>query len=374
MDLDLALVRAFAVTAEELHFGRAGQRLGISQQALSKRIRRLEDALGVPLFERSTRSTALTQAGRRLLGPAAEVLAAGEAAVASVRRAGTPLRIDVLHDRLGPARLLAALRDSNPGVRLELSARRGLTLALPALRRSEVDAVFGRLSQLVPATGLDHTLIRLEPLVAIVDADHPLARDAPAPPGDAPAPPGDTTAPPGDTTAPPREATAPPRDTTAPPRDATAPPRDATALAGATTATPAQLRAYGAWVPHPGSAVEWAGYVQLFTAEFGIPLSFEPDDDVGAEQVRRRCRAGGQVFLTAADVANPNADDLRTIRLVHPTPVYPWSLLWRTSDRRRPLHDFVALLDDLGTLEGWRAEDLSECWLPEEDRAALTGQ
>ncbi|GID91107.1 LysR family transcriptional regulator [Amorphoplanes digitatis] len=317
LDLDLGLVRAFVVTAEELHFGRASQRLGVSQQALSKRIARLEEVLDASLFERSTRTTGLTESGRRFLGPAGELLAAGDAAVASVRRQGTPLRIDVLHDRLGPVHLITTLTESNPGLRLELSARRGLNLALPALRRSEIDAVFGRVSQLVPATGLDHTLVRLEPLVAIVAADHPLAR------------------------------------------------HDAV--------SPAALREYGVWVPNPGSAVEWAGYVQRFTGDFGIPLSFEQVDNVSADQVLRRGRSRGQVFLSAADVANPDADDLRAVSLVEPRPVYPWSLLWRGSDRRRLLHDFIALLDDLGTLEGWRAYTLSECWLPDEDRAALAG-
>ena len=65
MEADIEGLRAFVVTAEELHFGRAGQRLFISQQALSKRIRRLEQALAVPLFERTTRAVELTEAGRR---------------------------------------------------------------------------------------------------------------------------------------------------------------------------------------------------------------------------------------------------------------------------------------------------------------------
>ncbi|WP_131739333.1 helix-turn-helix domain-containing protein [Actinomadura roseirufa] len=52
MDLDLTLVRAFVTTSETLHFGRAAERLGTSQQALSKRIARLEALLAVRLFER----------------------------------------------------------------------------------------------------------------------------------------------------------------------------------------------------------------------------------------------------------------------------------------------------------------------------------
>jgi len=55
MELDLGQVRAFVVTAEQLHFGRAAARLFLTQQALSKRIRQLERSLGEPLFVRGTR-------------------------------------------------------------------------------------------------------------------------------------------------------------------------------------------------------------------------------------------------------------------------------------------------------------------------------
>ena len=58
MDLDMALVRAYVLCAEELHFGRAAERLSMTQQAISKRITKLESDLGTTLFDRSTRSVA----------------------------------------------------------------------------------------------------------------------------------------------------------------------------------------------------------------------------------------------------------------------------------------------------------------------------
>jgi DNA-binding transcriptional LysR family regulator len=95
VDLDLAQVRAFVATAGELHFGRAATRLFLSQQALSKRIARLEDELGVQLFVRGKHAVELTEAGHRFLPPARQFLADGDRAVAAARNTSRPLRVDV---------------------------------------------------------------------------------------------------------------------------------------------------------------------------------------------------------------------------------------------------------------------------------------
>lgn len=70
--MDVAPVRAqapgrFLAVCETLHFGRAAVRLHMSQPALSRAVRQLEDALGVGLFERHSRSVVLTDAGGRTL-------------------------------------------------------------------------------------------------------------------------------------------------------------------------------------------------------------------------------------------------------------------------------------------------------------------
>src|ERR687894_1966882 len=70
MSLDPRLLRSFVVLAEELHFSRAGERLHMTQPALSQQVKRLEHQLDVRLFERTRSSVKLSDGGRAILGAA----------------------------------------------------------------------------------------------------------------------------------------------------------------------------------------------------------------------------------------------------------------------------------------------------------------
>lgn len=87
--MEIQQVRAFLAVAEELHFGRAAERLGMLQPPLSRTIRGLEDNLGVSLFQRTTRNVRLTSAGEALLEPARKMLEYQSLAIDSVQRAST---------------------------------------------------------------------------------------------------------------------------------------------------------------------------------------------------------------------------------------------------------------------------------------------
>jgi DNA-binding transcriptional LysR family regulator len=85
--VELRHLRSFVAVAEELHFGRAAERLSLAQSPLSRHIRELEHELGASLFQRSTRSVVLTNAGVVLLKEAREALAQIDRARALVQQA-----------------------------------------------------------------------------------------------------------------------------------------------------------------------------------------------------------------------------------------------------------------------------------------------
>jgi DNA-binding transcriptional LysR family regulator len=124
--VELRQLRYFVTVAEELHFGRAAERLAIVQPAVSQQIRRLERELGVELFDRSPRHVRLTAAGERFLPEARATLSAAERARAAVsEQAAVAIRVGTsegLGDRLD--QVLGALADLVPELTVELEYAR----------------------------------------------------------------------------------------------------------------------------------------------------------------------------------------------------------------------------------------------------------
>ncbi|MFF5159284.1 LysR family transcriptional regulator [Streptomyces sp. NPDC000348] len=178
-ELPLPQLHAFAVLAEELHFGRAATRLGIAQPPLSQQIRRLEEKVGHPLFHREPGSVTLTPAGRELLPAVRRALTGLTDGLSAARAAGSGrtgrLRIGFaasLALTVLPG-LLRAFRQRFPDVHLDIHE---MTTApqIAALHGRTID--IGLLRE--PPTGEPEIGLRTvltEPFVAVLPAAHPLA-------------------------------------------------------------------------------------------------------------------------------------------------------------------------------------------------------
>jgi DNA-binding transcriptional LysR family regulator len=176
--MELRHLRYFVAVAEELHFRRAAERLHVAQPAVSEQVRKLEQELGVRVFDRTQRSVALTTAGGALLEEARRVLRAADVAMQAARSAGDTatmaLRIGYVPDAL-PAvvpRALRRLTVSAPRVQVELETGPALRL-IEDLRARRVDAVVVSLP--APSNGLRVLRLGDERAVAVLPAVHPLA-------------------------------------------------------------------------------------------------------------------------------------------------------------------------------------------------------
>src|SRR5258708_18152276 len=169
--MELRQLRSLLVLAEELHFGRAADRLGIAQPALSRQIQQLETELQSPLFIRSPRAVTLTEMGREFVASIVPAIQQLESAVANsigfARATRGRLRIGVcssLSHRFAPT-LLKRLYQTSPQVRIDV---RELAAAeqVRTLHSSEIDIGLA----VLPAThpSLLGRPIYPEPLVAMV--------------------------------------------------------------------------------------------------------------------------------------------------------------------------------------------------------------
>jgi DNA-binding transcriptional LysR family regulator len=178
-DIELRHLRYFVAVAEELHFGRAAERLHLAQPPLSQQIRKLEELLGYPLFTRTSRSVSLTTAGETLLQRARRTLRNVQRDIDETRSIG---RGDVgsLHIGFIGSAMLATLPaifrsygEAYPRVRLHLHESFTATV-MEGLENGTLDA--GILRDVDPVEGVQVTTLWSEPFIAVLPATHACAR------------------------------------------------------------------------------------------------------------------------------------------------------------------------------------------------------
>ncbi|MFD0126197.1 LysR family transcriptional regulator [Streptomyces virginiae] len=312
-DVDPRLLRGFVAVAEELHFTRAAARLYVAQQALSRDVRRLEEALGTTLFVRTTRAVEPTPDGERLLPLARRVLAAHEA-VAAAFAAPRPLLVDLNTDGPSTARtVLERARELAPDCELMARWESGLTHAAAEVAAGRLDVSFGYADGLDPArrSRIAHRPVRYEPLAVLLPEGHPLAGRATVP---------------------------------------------LDALAGETVYA-------GAGNPR---TLEWTGLARELFAGRGILMAPPAPVAIGKDEFGRVMAKTGNPVLVTVDFVDMPGSVKRP--LVDPVPLSPLSMVWRKGFSHPGLEALHRAVADLGAARGW-LDVPPASWRP----AALTG-
>ncbi|WP_448136057.1 LysR family transcriptional regulator [Stenotrophomonas rhizophila] len=176
--IETRLLQQFVAVAEELHFNRAAERLHMAQPPLSQAIRKLESAVGAPLFVRTNRSVALTPAGVAFLVTARSTLRALEEGVAQTRRVAEGIQghLTLTFINITPyAPLLRALRGfrhASPGISFTMVEATTQEQVI-ALEQGRADIGFMR----TPGTSVPHlrmATVSSEPIVVALPAGHRL--------------------------------------------------------------------------------------------------------------------------------------------------------------------------------------------------------
>jgi DNA-binding transcriptional LysR family regulator len=172
---------AFVTVAEELHFGRAAERLHISQPPLSQLIRQFEKDVGTPLFLRTTRSVKLTAAGQILFDRSRHLIDQGNAMLIGVRQAAAGecgtlalgFTSTAAFDTL--PRAISAYRERYPEVRLLLHEQKTSNELWQELLAGRLDAALLRRQASMSDRRFRFVLVGREPLVVAMPTRHRMA-------------------------------------------------------------------------------------------------------------------------------------------------------------------------------------------------------
>ncbi|WP_141726100.1 LysR family transcriptional regulator, partial [Actinacidiphila rubida] len=175
--MDLDGVATFVAATDAGRFQEAAVELGVTQQAVSKRVAALERALGVRLFTRTARGARLTIDGQAFLPHARELLRVAERAAASVRAGRRPLRVDVLSSRGAGSGLMRAFHRAHPQADLDVLTLFEMDAAVAALRSGAIDATFRAVGAPGRPLPEDIAYVRVldEPLQVLTGPAHALA-------------------------------------------------------------------------------------------------------------------------------------------------------------------------------------------------------
>lgn len=303
--MDTEALRSFVRAAELGQLRHAADELGVTQQAVSKRIAALERKLEVRLFTRTARGVELTLDGRAFLPHARGIVAAVERAVAAVRPGSRALRVDVLGLRSAQALVLHDYWRSRPDSGLDVVTLRvnDPRVAAAAVAAGDIDASFRTVTDpdaLPSGVRMLHAFD--SPLELLVGPGHPLA--------------------------------------------------------SAPSLTPAQLRRHRIWVPGIAPLSEWSDFYDQLAAAFDLRID-AAGPHFGDEVLLDTLAESGQVatLVGARDRYTwPAEYDLRRIPVVNPVLAYPLSLIVPAANPHPGLRGVIAHLEGLPTLAGqvWR--------------------
>lgn len=312
LDLDLSALRAVVAIADEGQFSLAASVLGVSQQAVSKRIAKLEGQLGTRLFERQTGNVALTVHGARFLPHARTVLTSADTAIAAVRELQV-LRVAVHGAQIADGNLMRFYLERHPDAQIELIMMGPSKTSRDAVVAGRVDVAFARhnwSAHRLP-TYVNAAPAYLDALHLLVGSGHPLAQ------------------------------------------------RDHIEFDDLADLT--------AWVPGAGFDSEVGDFYRQLSASCGVTINSERHPGgIGFTNILDRI-ADSQSLVTfgGEGTTTPWHPNIRRVPIVNPTPAYPMALLWRETASSHPalnsLIDFVA--------GSYRSNETSSVWLPEPDRA-----
>ncbi|MER5389724.1 LysR family transcriptional regulator [Saccharopolyspora sp. NPDC002686] len=304
--MDTNAVRSFVLAAEFGQLQHAADELGVTQQAVSKRIASLERELGVRLFTRTTRGVELTLDGQAFLAHARNVVAHVDRAISAIRPGSRALRIDVLGLRTAQAVVLHDYWRAHPETDLDVVTIRASDprQAVTAVQTGDVDATFRTITD--PARlPEDVQMIRAfdSPLQLLVGPKHPLA--------------------------------------------------------AARALTPAQLHGHRIWVPGITPRSEWAEFYDQLTAEFDLRVD-AAGPNFGTEVLLDALAESPDLATLVGSrdrYAWPANYDLRRIPIADPAIAYPISLILPKTSPHPGLRGIIRHFRNLNPLPG-------ATWLP----------